>query len=459
VRAVALPSLILALAAGCHYAVDVVVCRRGEGCPPGTSCDEALGICQDAAPLGPSERTPESADRPRAPDVPVADGEDEEGEEGEEDEASPPSDPFLPSPFSPSLPDEPSGPERPEQPEGPTTPTPEPAEGEGEGEGEAPAAPVASCGDGVTGPGEQCDDGNRRSGDGCSSTCRTDAQLVEIEPNDWAEDPGCVDVLLRPLTVRGAIDTMVYDSFVGAYLSELDSFWLLTQQEAVVRLELFDRDDVDDCSGTKGMFLELYGANVVTARDPATALLRESFDNGNGRCPVLTTRLPAQSAFPVVIGELTGDELIPSYRLQIATLAHRGDESEPNGVPALAERAAADGLDTTMRGQLANHNDVDVYAVDVPPGRGVRAEVIPSGLISCRLLNASVSLVDEDGNTLAARTGPDVLCPFIDGTGANPRHGLARNTTSSMKTLYFAVKRGAQPLQSALTYRVAFTVR
>jgi cysteine-rich repeat protein len=32
--------------------------------------------------------------------------------------------------------------------------------------------PTACCGDGVVEPGEQCDDGNTVSGDGCSSTCQ-----------------------------------------------------------------------------------------------------------------------------------------------------------------------------------------------------------------------------------------------------------------------------------------------
>ena len=39
------------------------------------------------------------------------------------------------------------------------------------------------CGDGVIQTGEQCDDGNTTSGDGCSSTCQAEAPY-EIEPNN-----------------------------------------------------------------------------------------------------------------------------------------------------------------------------------------------------------------------------------------------------------------------------------
>src|SRR5262245_65676297 len=35
----------------------------------------------------------------------------------------------------------------------------------------SPPAWSATCGDGIPDPGEQCDDGNTVSGDGCSATC------------------------------------------------------------------------------------------------------------------------------------------------------------------------------------------------------------------------------------------------------------------------------------------------
>ena len=108
----------------------------------------------------------------------------------------------------------------------------------------------------------------------------------------------------------------------------------------------------------------------------AQAYLRGAWDNGNGRCSALTTTLTARPHL-VLISEDTGTALIPSYRVQATVLDDRGAEHEPNDSLADAEGNAIDGLDATMNGTLADAEDVDVYRVDVPPGRGLRAEIIP----------------------------------------------------------------------------------
>ena len=46
----------------------------------------------------------------------------------------------------------------------------------------------ALCGDGVTDPGEQCDDGNTTGGDGCSATCQSEGGVCPPAP-----DPECQD--------------------------------------------------------------------------------------------------------------------------------------------------------------------------------------------------------------------------------------------------------------------------
>jgi cysteine-rich repeat protein len=40
------------------------------------------------------------------------------------------------------------------------------------------------CGDGVLDPGEQCDDGGTTDGDGCSATCQLEGLVTEVEPNE-----------------------------------------------------------------------------------------------------------------------------------------------------------------------------------------------------------------------------------------------------------------------------------
>jgi len=51
---------------------------------------------------------------------------------------------------------------------------------------------VESCGDGVIQVGEECDDGNSTSGDGCSSTCSNEGALAPpgspVAPTDQPND-------------------------------------------------------------------------------------------------------------------------------------------------------------------------------------------------------------------------------------------------------------------------------
>lgn len=84
----------------------------------------------------------------------------------------------------------------PAQPATPGAPSPPAAAAASPGAPPAPVAPVpaaaasrpahAVCGNGIVEPGEQCDDGNSRDGDGCSSKCAADAVVkgpVSVEPS------------------------------------------------------------------------------------------------------------------------------------------------------------------------------------------------------------------------------------------------------------------------------------
>ncbi len=55
----------------------------------------------------------------------------------------------------------------------------------------------SECGNGRIEPGEACDDGNRRSGDGCSAACREETPAVcgngEVEPREGCDDGNQVD--------------------------------------------------------------------------------------------------------------------------------------------------------------------------------------------------------------------------------------------------------------------------
>ena len=408
-----LPLVLAALAlSGCQLGVDIAICRHGQDCPSGTACDEELGVC-------------------RAEDPPPPPTGDDDGDDGDEDDKAP-------------------------------GPPPATAEGEGEGEvGEGEGEPtvpldVPLCGDGTREGAEECDDANRVSGDGCSSTCRVDSSTPEVEPNDYPGDSGSVVMPASSVFVAG-ITNMVYDEVAQQSYPEADTFWLSPSAPAVVRIESYTRSDVDDCDGYSGFFVDLYREDVAT--DMPAAYLRGAWGNGNGRCGVLTTTLTARPHM-IVILEDTGAALVPSYRVQATVLDDRGAEQEPNDSLADAESAARDGLDATMNGTLADAADVDVYRVDLPPGRGVRAEIIPDAETTpCDAFNTRVSLLDQGGVERASRASMIDACPYIDGTGNAPKNPEALNLTFQARTVYVAVSKGSSGLVGALPYRLALTVR
>lgn len=400
----------LALTA-CQFGVDIAICRHGQDCPSGTTCDEELGVC-------------------RAEEPPPAPPGDDDGDDDDK----------LPGP------------------------PPSSGEGEGEGEGEIgegegePNVPldVPVCGDGTREGAEECDDANRVSGDGCSTTCRIDQRTVEVEPNDFPTDSGST-TLPTSSVFAGGITAMRYDQTTQQSYSEFDTFWLSPPQPVVVRIESYDRSDLDDCSGTSGFYVDLHREDVATVWEQA--FLRGAWDNGNGRCSVLTTALTARPHL-VRVMEDTGTALIPSYRVQVTVLDDRGAEQEPNDTLATAESNAADGLDVTMAGTLATAEDVDLFQVHLPPGRGVRAEVVPdTETTPCDAFNTRVSLIDPDGVERAARVSAIDSCPFIDGTGDAPRNPEALNLTFQARTVYVAVSKGTSGLVGALPYRLTLTVR
>lgn len=312
------------------------------------------------------------------------------------------------------------------------------------------------CGDGVAEGHEHCDDGNRVSGDGCSSTCRLDDRTAEIEPNDMPEDPGTVAISTSSVFV-GGIDTLYYDTNSGMTFSEYDLFWLNPPAPTVVRIETYDQGDSDDCDGPGDFYVDLHREDVAQVWD--AAFLRGALGNGNGRCAVLTTTLEARPHL-VRIQEDRGAALIPSYRAQIVVLDERGSEHEPNDSLDRVERAALDGLDATMAGSLDGDDDIDLYAVDVPPGRALRAEVIPTAAAtSCDGFNARVALLGEDGVERTANASRIDACAFLDGTGGMPQHPEAANDGSAIQRMIVAVTTASQNGGGALPYRVAFTVR
>ena len=313
------------------------------------------------------------------------------------------------------------------------------------------------CGNGTLESNEQCDDGDRVSGDGCSSTCLVDRALVENvanqEPNDFPEEANTTAA--TPFTISGNIRQLTDN--LGDF-SEYDALWLDSDRAQILRIETFDRTDSDDCAGGRQFVLEVHDDDALQAIGPDSFQRAAAF-NSIGNCAALT--LPVGTGeYIAVLYEASGLDPIPFYRMQVSTLADRGPEQEPNDALALAQLEVADGLDVYMTGAIAGANDVDVYAVHVPGGRGVRAEVIPtSGTTSCDGFNTRISLIGDDGVEVAGRASALEACAFIDGNGASPRDVAAKNITTTPRTMYIAVAKGSSGLASSLPYHLAVTIR
>jgi cysteine-rich repeat protein len=104
------------------------------------------------------------------------------------------------------------------------------------------------CGDGVVQPGQECDDGNTRDGDGCSSTCRLEPK-AEREPDDTqaqANGPYAV-----PFAVNGSADPPK-----GGALNDDD--WYAVDVAAASRLAVetvnLDAADCGDLYATPALY-------------------------------------------------------------------------------------------------------------------------------------------------------------------------------------------------------------
>jgi cysteine-rich repeat protein len=78
------------------------------------------------------------------------------------------------------------------------------------------------CGDGLVDPGEQCDDGNKLSGDCCSSTCQFEHHACD-DGNLCTENDACNNGVCAGTTVRPWVNELDYDDFTGV-LDDRDEF-------------------------------------------------------------------------------------------------------------------------------------------------------------------------------------------------------------------------------------------
>jgi cysteine-rich repeat protein len=301
------------------------------------------------------------------------------------------------------------------------------------------------CGNGVIQAGETCDDANSANGDGCSSTCTIENQVDEVEPNNTT-----ADAMTNAVQISG-------DAFVSGAITpagDLDVFRVDVAAATVVRFETFTT--WGNCS-TATIDMRLFdstGAPVATDLE----------GSGISECAAITKFLAAGTYY-VQVEERGNNSTVAAYLLQVAFQTDDGMETEPNETTAQASTNLMNKNETFSLGDHMNVGDTDVYAITVPAGGHIRAEIIEgstaetceSGGIDARLalLDATGALITEDNDSGRG------LCSLIDGTGGTPMDLGARNTASVAKTFYLMVRASglATPTNAMFAYRLQVTIR
>lgn len=301
---------------------------------------------------------------------------------------------------------------------------------------------IPVCGDMFVDAPETCDDGNVMSGDGCDSACELEGVGSEVEPNGTL-----AEAMNAPISITG--DAYVTGS-VGV-IGDKDLFKLVLSQAAVVRIETFDSSLIDCAGISTSLSLLSAGGVQLYAND----------SSGIGSCSALVVRL-SPGTYYAQVEELGNNATIPGYALEVDFQAEIGSEVEGNDTLMNATPMA--GSDVVILGSHQVNVDADHFAVTVPEGWSIRAEVIEGSLAeTCESggIDSELALLNAVGTIVAsADDGGRGFCSMLDGTGTAPfnsgAHGLAAGT------YYLRVKASAFAQMGAagqFDYRLAVTLR
>jgi cysteine-rich repeat protein len=274
-----------------------------------------------------------------------------------------------------------------------------------------------ACGDGVIDAGQECDDGNREDGDGCSRLCRTEP-VVDLEPNDDLATATPAGGPLISGFISGAADRDVF-------VFELATF-------AELQLETGG-----DCAAVD---------TVLELLDAAGARLHVDDDGGDGRCASIRTAVLRPGLYYASVTAFGAG----AYTLRVTELARceSGCEPEPvcgDGVVNRPEEECDDGgtvdggccsatclaedgcerepnddapaagtlLVTSVDGTIFTDGDVDVYAFSITATSDVRLEVSGGGE-GCLDLDTYLTVLDGALAVAASDDDSGVgLCPRL----------------------------------------------
>ncbi|MFO0762716.1 MAG: DUF4215 domain-containing protein [Byssovorax sp.] len=306
----------------------------------------------------------------------------------------------------------------------------------------APSVCLPICGDGMQLGAEQCDDGNRAIGDGCDAACKTETSFAEVEPNDTVAQANA-----QPANLSGASN--VATGAIGA-VGDKDLFKITVGAASVLRLETFGPSG-DDCPMNIATTLRLLNSAGIELYVDAI--------KGINFCSALEVNV-APGTYYASVEEAGNNATIPAYKLQVKVQTSKGSEVEPN--PSVKAATTFAGTDVFIAGSHQVAADVDFYAIIVPPGRSVRAEVIEGAAETCESqgIDSYLELYDSDGILIATDDdGGRAYCSAIDGTGATPFYPTAHALPAD--TYYLAVRASpfAAGADAQFDYKLALTVR
>lgn len=280
-------------------------------------------------------------------------------------------------------------------------------------------------------------------GDGATELPGT---VAELEPNGNLADADAAAMTAVKITGSTSISGAIFPTLDQDYVQ------MILAQPTVVRLETFDGSG-RDCATIQ---------TTLRIRDGAGVQLYADDNSGIFTCSALVVPLPTGSYY-VSVEERTGAFLIPAYVLQASFETSAGVEVEPNDITIKA--TALVGADAFARGDHAVNTDSDFFALTVPTGKSLRAEVIEGDTETCEStdVDSLLTLFDESGMELGSDDDAGRgFCALIDGTGADAADAYAHDLAAG--TYYLLVEaadvaRDPVDTSGQFAYRLAVTLR
>jgi hypothetical protein len=271
----------------------------------------------------------------------------------------------------------------------------------------------------------------------------------EVEPNDTTAQADTSSVQIAGTTyISGAINVA----------DDVDTFRVTVATGSVVAFQTLTDLGGQGCTD----FLD------VALLDSTGATMTDNDEAGVGDCGGITTWLVPGTYYIQVTGD-TG----AAYYLDTDFYASVGAESEAaatmgvNDTTATASTNFGTTANSFVYGDHELIADLDYYAITVPAGAGVRAEVVEGDWTdeSCDSegIDSRIYLYDSTGAQIAAEDdGGRGYCSYLNAIGTDAEDTGAINTTGTTQTWYVEVRgynTSGTNAQSLFKYHLAVLIK